>query len=225
MLNRKKEIAAFVFDLDGTLIDSAPGILAAFAASLRETGLTPRVPLDQKLIGPPLTETLMRISGSSDDAVLQRLTDNFKHHYDSAGVAATRAYPGIAALLDQLAAADIPLHIGTNKRLSVTHAILENLGWQNRFVSVYALDMTQPRLPGKAELLTKQLAEQGLAPAQTFYVGDKLEDGHAADANRLAFYYASWGYGELQRKQLDARWNWLAQPSDLCDHLCDLTEF
>jgi phosphoglycolate phosphatase len=215
LLNRTKEIGAFVFDLDGTLIDSAPGILAAFAASLHETGIEPQVTLAHKLIGPPLTETLMRISGSTDAALVQRLADNFKRHYDTAGVAATLAYPGIDAMLDQLVEAGIPMHIGTNKRLSVTHAILENLGWKNRFVSVYALDMTEPRLPGKTQLLTKQIEEQRLAPSQTLYVGDKREDGHAADANKLAFYYASWGYGELEREKLDARWNWLDQPSDL----------
>jgi phosphoglycolate phosphatase len=215
LLTKKEKSAAFVFDLDGTLIDSAPGILDAFAASLRETGIEPQVTLDHKLIGPPLTETLMRISGSSDDGLIQRLSDNFKRHYDTVGIAATRPYPGVDAMLDQLAGAGIPMHIGTNKRFAVTQAILENLGWKDHFVSVYALDMTKPRLPGKTQLLTKQIGEQELAPSTTLYVGDKREDGHAADANKLAFYYASWGYGDLKRSQLDTEWNWLSHPSDL----------
>jgi phosphoglycolate phosphatase len=58
--------------------------------------------------------------------------------------------------------------------------------------------------------------EQQLDPARTIYVGDKREDGQAAEANELAFYYASWGYGGLQREQLDADWGWLSQPQDLC---------
>lgn len=215
MLSRQNKIGAFVFDLDGTLIDSAPNILESFAAALREAGIAPRVHLDSSLIGPPLAETLMRISGSTDPALIRSLSEKFMQHYDSTGVAATRAYPGIVAMLDHFLKAGAILHISTNKRLSVTHAILENLGWQDRFISVYALDMVEPRLPGKTQLLSKQISEQQLDPATTIYIGDKLEDGYAAEANSLTFYYASWGYGDLQRKHMDADWNWLRTPSDL----------
>lgn len=205
-----------IFDFDGTLIDSAPGILNAFADALCETGTHPRVALDSSLIGPPLRETLMRLSGSDDPALLQSLSEHFKHHYDSTGVATTDAYPGIEEMLDAFAATGTVMHISTNKRLSVTHAILARLGWQDRFESVYALDMVEPRLPSKAHLLSKQISEQRLDPSVTLYIGDKFEDGEAAKANGLAFHYASWGYGDLQRAQLGGDWNWLNHPADLC---------
>jgi phosphoglycolate phosphatase len=205
-----------IFDLDGTLIDSAPGILNAFAAALREVDIEPQVSLDSGLIGPPLTEMLIRLSGSDDPVLIQTLSGHFKLHYDSAGVAATDAYPGVDEMLNRFAASGAVMHIGTNKRLSVTQAILARLGWRDHFVSIYALDMVEPRLPGKTQLLSKQLGEQRLDPAATVYVGDKFEDGQAADANGLEFHYASWGYGDLQRAQLDAQWNWLSHPLDLC---------
>jgi phosphoglycolate phosphatase len=205
-----------IFDFDGTLIDSAPGILHAFAEALRETGIEPCKPLDHNLIGPPLTETLRRLSGSNDEALIQSLTESFKRHYDTTGVVTTSAYPGIEAMLDHFAQAGMAMHISTNKRLSVTGAILDHLGWRDRFVSVYALDMIEPRLPGKTQLLTKQLAEQQLDPTSTVYVGDKYEDGEAAEANGLAFHYASWGYGDLRQGQLGIGWNWLHAPADLC---------
>ncbi|MBU1978068.1 MAG: HAD family hydrolase [Gammaproteobacteria bacterium] len=205
-----------VFDFDGTLIDSAPGILNAFADALRETGISSRVALDSRLIGPPLKETLMRLSSSDDPALIQSLSEHFKLHYDSTGVATTDAYPGIEEMLDAFAATGTVMHISTNKRLSVTHAILARLGWQDRFTSVYALDMVEPRLPSKAHLLSKQISEQRLDPSITVYIGDKFEDGEAAKANGLAFHYASWGYGDLQRAQLDDDWNWLSHPADLC---------
>jgi len=214
LLTRKDKTGVFVFDFDGTLIDSAPGILEAFAAALSDAGIVPAVSLDSSLIGPPLAETLARISGSNDSAVIQLLSGKFKRYYDSAGVAATHAYPGVDAMLDRFSATGSVMHISTNKRFSVTQAIIEHLGWNDRFASVYALDMVEPRLPGKAQLLSKQIEEQGLDPARTCYVGDKREDGHAADANGLAFYYASWGYGGLERGQLDSGWNWLNQPAD-----------
>lgn len=208
-----------VFDLDGTLIDSAPAILQAFADTLHESGITPRVSLDSGLIGPPLKETLIRLSGSDDTKLTETMTGRFKHHYDSAGVAATEAYPGIDEMLNEFAKAGAAMHICTNKRISVTHAILARLGWRDRFISVYALDMVEPRLPGKTQLLSKQMVEQQLDPAATIYVGDKLEDGQAAQANGLEFHYASWGYGELLRAQLENDWNWLDHPADLNNKL------
>ncbi|MDP2827499.1 MAG: HAD hydrolase-like protein [Sulfuricellaceae bacterium] len=213
-LTGRNQIFTLVFDLDGTLIDSAPSILDAFAAALHEAGIAAHVPLDSNLIGPPLAETLTRISGSKDAALVRVLAENFKRHYDTAGVISTGAYPGVDEMLDRFAAAGAAMHICTNKRLSVSRAILEHLGWKDRFVSVYALDMVEPRLDGKADLLAKQLDEQKLAPAHVRYIGDKREDGAAADANNLAFYYASWGYGDLVRGKLDTGWKWLSQPSD-----------
>jgi phosphoglycolate phosphatase len=216
MMIEKNQLNTIVFDLDGTLIDSAPSILDAFAAALHETGVEAHVPLDPYLIGPPLAETLIRLSGSNDPGLIQSLSEKFKRYYDSTGIATTRAYPGVQAMLDSFLAAGIVMHISTNKRFSATHSILENLGWNSLFTSVYALDMVEPRLPSKTQLLSKQIMEQQLDPARTIYVGDKREDGQAAEANELAFYYASWGYGGLQREQLDADWGWLSQPQDLC---------
>jgi phosphoglycolate phosphatase len=201
-----------VFDFDGTLIDSAPAILSAFAAALEEKKLTPCVPLDATLIGPPLKETLMRLSGCEDSSVIDSLSSLFKKHYDTQGVLTTRPYPGVDGMLQHFRATGAALHLCTNKRLSVTQAILEHLGWQADFISVYALDMTEPRLPGKAQLLAKQIAEQGLRADRAIYVGDKHEDGLAANANGMPFHYVAWGYGELQREQMEPTWTWVQQP-------------
>ena len=61
-------IRDILFDLDGTLIDSSPGILASFARVLAARGLAPVVALDPSIIGPPLADTLRRISGIGDEA-------------------------------------------------------------------------------------------------------------------------------------------------------------
>ena len=72
-----------LFDLDGTLIDSSPGILASFARVLEANGLAPAVPLEASLIGPPLAVTLRQVSGVRDEALLARLVDAFKADYDA----------------------------------------------------------------------------------------------------------------------------------------------
>jgi phosphoglycolate phosphatase len=204
-----------VFDFDGTLVDSAPAILTAFAAALDDEGRPPCVPLDATLIGPPLKETLMRLSGSNDSGLIERLSALFKQHYDTQGVLTTPAYPGVEDMLRRLRTQGTALHVCTNKRLSVTLAILEQLGWQDAFISVYALDMSEPRLPGKAQLLAKQISEQKLSAEQAIYVGDKREDGLAANANGVPFHYAAWGYGDLQRTQMEATWTWLQHPEQV----------
>lgn len=214
-MNVQGERSNIIFDFDGTLIDSAPGILAAFAATLREADISPCITLDASLIGPPLAEALMRISGSSDASHIQALIEIFKRHYDDAGIQATAAYPGIEDRLDHIAVSGATLHISTNKRLSVTLAILECLGWQNRFASVYALDMVVPRMANKSRLLSKQLSELRLKPEHTCYVGDRTEDGEAAEHNGLSFYFASWGYGDLDPTCLRRGWHWLNEPGDL----------
>ena len=197
------------------MIDSAPAILEGFSFALREAGVEPCTPLGPHLIGPPLTETLMRLSGSDDARLLRLLADKFKDYYDGTGVATTRSYEGVEAMLDSLLQKDAVLHISTNKRYSVTLSIVERLGWTKKFSSIYALDMAEPRLTGKAQLISRQLAGQKIDPAQTIYVGDKSEDGHAADANGLLFYYASWGYGDLLEGHMRTNWSWLKMPNDL----------
>lgn len=215
-MTNKNQFNAIVFDFDGTLIDSAPSILDAFSSALREEGITPQVQLDSSLIGPPLAETLMRLCGSNESRLIQSLSEKFKRHYDVTGVATTNAYPGVESMLERLTTAGSALHICTNKRLSVTRAILERLGWKNMFASVYALDMTEPRITGKRQLLSKQIVEQNIDTSNAIFVGDKQEDGLAAKTNGMNFYYASWGYGDLQHMQLETNWNWLNHPNDLC---------
>lgn len=186
---------AIIFDLDGTLVDSAPGILGAFAHAFSSCGLEPVVPLTPGVIGPPLRDTLRHLAGVADPHVLDRLTAAFKSHYDSAGYLETQPFPGVETMLATLANAGLDLHIATNKRAFPTRRILAHLGWTTLFDRVYALDVFNPPLPDKAGLIARLLVDAGLDAAQCAYVGDRQEDRLAARANRLTFYWAAWGFG------------------------------
>ena len=204
-----------IFDLDGTLVDSAPGIITAFREVLAAHQIEPRVPLDNCLIGPPLAETMARLTGETNTAKLVALAEAFKSAYDGTGVSATPAYPGIDKLLAELQQRQMTLHVATNKRIAPTLAILERLGWTKYFSSVYALDLYQPRLADKAVLLTHLLAEQELTPAACIYIGDKHEDGAAADQNGIAFVAATWGYGDFASTACAAHWQSARSPKHL----------
>ncbi len=204
-----------IFDLDGTLVDSAPAILAGFHAVLRQAELTPVLPLGEHLIGPPLLATLARITGSSDPALLQSLADSFKAYYDTEGIGLTQPYSGVDAALQQLGKKNLHLHLATNKRWLPTQRILDQLAWSPLFSSAYAQDKKQPAYANKTAMLADLLAAENIAPASAAYVGDTPEDGQAAAANGLAFIAVDWGYGNFDNWAGASRWMRISSRSDL----------
>ena len=210
-----------LFDLDGTLIDSAPAILASFREAFAQTGVAPVLSIDESIIGPPLTETLQLLSGSTDSALIGQLTEAFKASYDSEGYKATADYAGVGKLLAELAGAGLQLSIATNKRIHPTRLILEHLGWLDHFRHIYALDLFTPRLSDKAAMIARLLTDQGIAKDQAIYIGDRSEDGESADANGLPFIAATWGYGSLTPAEMRAGWRVAAEPTALGTMLLD----
>lgn len=204
-----------LFDLDGTLIDSAPAILASFREAFVQTGIAPVRAIDESVIGPPLPETLQLLSGSDDPAQIGQLAEAFKASYDSDGYKATAAYAGVDELLADLANAGLTLSIATNKRIHPTRLILDHLGWGGYFAHVYALDLFTPRLPNKAAMIARLLADQNIGREQAIYIGDRSEDGESADTNGLPFIAVTWGYGSLTAGEMRAGWRAEAKPEAL----------
>jgi phosphoglycolate phosphatase len=213
-----------IFDLDGTLIDSAPAILEGFGAVLGRAGLTPTVPLSKTLIGPPLLETLSRITASSDPEFLRTLANAFKAYYDDEGLLLTEPYREIDATLRHLKAQGLRLHLATNKRWRPTERILKLLGWDLIFDSAYAQDKASTPYVGKATMLRSQIAEQGIEPQSSVYIGDTAEDGFAAEANGLFFAAVDWGYGNFDAWPGVARWTRFTSPAALLG-LLDIPEY
>jgi phosphoglycolate phosphatase len=207
---------ALIFDLDGTLIDSAPSILSSLAMVLDEAGVAARVPFSSSLIGPPLQETLSTLTGVEDPQVIRTYVESFKRHYDGGGYKQTQVYNGIAELLTALHSGGFELHLATNKRNAPTRLILDHFGWSSLFQSVYALDMYDSRLSDKGALLKHLLEERALRPADALYIGDKTEDGLAAEQNGLEFVGVRWGYGDFDAA---CKWAVLDAPASLLKRL------
>ena len=209
--------AHVLFDLDGTLIDSAPAILASYRDAFAAAGREPVVPIDTSIVGPPLLETLQRLAGTTDTQVIEPLAAGFKASYDTTGYRQTAAYEGVGEMLQRLTDAGCTLSIATNKRLLPTRLILAHLGWADHFATVYALDLFEPRLPHKAAMIARLMQDRAIARDQAVYVGDRSEDGESADANRLPFIAATWGYGSLSRAEMAPHWHAVASPAALAD--------
>lgn len=189
-----RTITDVIFDLDGTLIDSAPSILACFARTLAASGIEPALPLTPSLIGPPLREALFNLSGVDDEARMASMIGDFKLHYDLGGYKETVIFPGVDAMLRELHGLGLRLHIATNKRLRPTELILSHFGWREFFSAVYASDSRTPTFAGKGEMLSELLRDEHIAPSAAVYIGDRQDDRAAAEANDLGFIAAAWGY-------------------------------
>lgn len=189
------KLRSVIFDLDGTLIDSAPSILASMQAAFDEVGIRPSRPLSHDLIGPPLSQTLASIVDKAQKQRLPELIEHFKNHYDEAGYRNTSAYTGVQDMLQQLHAKNLNLYIATNKRILPTRKIVNHLEWTKYFSGIYALDYITPALKNKTALLKHLQHEIPDETSNWLYVGDRLEDAAAAQQNGVLFTLATWGYG------------------------------
>jgi len=190
-------IDAIIFDLDGTLVDSADGILLSFAGAFRVCGRATERELNDEVIGSPLVPTLELLSGTDDNEVIEPLKAAFIDYYDKTGYQETKVYDGVSEMLRRLKKSTIPIFIATNKRKIPTDKIVGKLNWGEYFEAVYALDSLQPPASTKGVLIKHILLTHQLQPSRTIYVGDREDDSVAATEAGVQFYRATWGYGGL----------------------------
>lgn len=188
-------IRTVIFDLDGTLVDSAPSICDSLREALAKRHVTPIVEVDASLVGPPLMQTLHRASGIDDPLELEMLAAAFRDHYDNVACLSCQPFPGIRALLESLEGLGLDMAIATNKRILPARNILDRLGLSRFFTRIASLDAYTPALPDKGALLATILRQTGSQAAATCYVGDTQGDRIAAEVNGLHFAFAGWGYG------------------------------
>ncbi len=188
---------AIIFDLDGTLIDSASSILTAFSYVFKLNDLQPLKQITSDVIGPPLMQTLIMLSGVNDEKKLLQMAKQFKEYYDLEACLLCHPFDDVDEGLKKLVKANFGLHISTNKRLIPTRKILKYLAWDNFFTSVYTLDKNVVPFMSKSEMINRQIKDLDLSIDRAIYVGDRLEDLEAAQNNQINFIGVSWGYGEF----------------------------
>lgn len=192
-------MSAIVFDLDGTLVDSAPDIRAIANTVLTEHDLPPlSMAQTRQFIGNGAGRFVARMmvaSGLAPDApggaeTQARMLARFMALYETV-FHETAPYPGAVAALDTLAARGYRLGICTNKPAHATRALLDHLGLLDRFDTVIAGDTLPVKKPDPAPL---DAAFAALGGAALLYVGDSEVDAQTAQAAGLHFALFTEGY-------------------------------
>jgi phosphoglycolate phosphatase len=205
---------AILFDLDGTLIDSLPGIEYAVDCALSELGLPPRICSLRPMIGPPIRAIFARLLGpAASNEMLSGLEAVFRRVYDGSAWRKTVVHANAIQTLSALRDAGIGLHLVTNKPQLGTNLILEEFGLSPYFSRVLSRDSRMPPFESKAAMLTYLISMENLSAKDCLYVGDTPEDYHAGTEAGIPVVLVLLGYGDVNTEL----------PPSSCKTLTDLT--
>lgn len=210
-----RDFRNIIFDLDGTLVDSFPGIVESMrhAVSLVDPALDIS---DLKThIGPPLPTMLSRMWPDLAEEVRARVLAEFRSDYNSRGYLFSVAYTGIPEALDQFRSSGATLFVLTNKPKAPTGKILSHLGLEAHFKEILSPDSRTPPLLTKSEGALHLVKTHGLVANETLLVGDSPDDLKAARAAGFGFLEASYGYGNFDEIVTEEAWLRLKSPADL----------
>ena len=161
-----------IFDLDGTLVDSLPGIEYAIGSALRERNF-PALTCDlRRLIGPPIRNILKTVTGETDPEALDALEAAFRVAYDSDGWAKTVLQPGAKETLGWIAESGARNYVVTNKPRRPAASITERLGLPGLVSEMVSPDSASPPYRSKAEMI-QRLMRGGRRPRGEFAGGGR----------------------------------------------------
>lgn len=182
-----------IFDLDGTLTDSAAGIVASFRHALEQIGApVPDGDLAARLVGPPMHHTLaaMGLGAQTEAAVAAYRAD-----YTSRGWQMNTMFDGVPALLADLQAAGIRLAVATSKVEPTARRILEHFGLDGYFEVVAGASVDGVRA-AKSDVVAHALDQLAPLPDRVLMVGDRRHDVDGAAAHGIDTVLVGWGYGQ-----------------------------
>jgi phosphoglycolate phosphatase len=187
-----------IFDLDGTLTDSAEGIVASFLHALSHIGApVPEGDLAAQIVGPPMDDTFraMELGEYADEAIAA-----FRAEYGTRGWAMNTLFDGIAALLGDLRAAGVRLAVATSKLEPTARRVLAHFGLEQHFEVVAGASPDGSRKT-KEEVLAHALNQLQPLPERVLMVGDRSHDVDGAAAHGIDTVVVGWGYGQADFTQ------------------------
>jgi phosphoglycolate phosphatase len=202
-----------LLDLDGTLIDPAPGILRCCRQALEALGCPALPEADLRwVIGPPLRESLARLlDGRADPEEAVRL---YRARYGETGLFEAAVYPGVIDALAALRARGLALLLCTSKARPFAERIVEHFRLAPFLAGVYGAEL-DGRLDDKGDLIAHLLAAEGLRPEAVRMVGDREHDMRAAARHGIPGIGVLWGYGDATELRAAGARTLIASPDEL----------
>jgi phosphoglycolate phosphatase len=190
-----------LFDLDGTLTDSAQGIVSSFKHALGKVGaVVPDGDLASRIVGPPMHHTLREMGlGDDVDAAIAA----YRADYSTRGWALNRLFDGIAPLLADLRASGVRLAVATSKAEPTARRILARFGLDGHFEVIAGASVDGSRAT-KSEVVAHALAQLRPLPERVLMVGDRSHDVEGAAEHGIETIVVSWGYGRADFDGPDA---------------------
>jgi phosphoglycolate phosphatase len=189
--------SAILFDLDGTITDSAPAIMNSLARTFALLGRP--VPSDAELlayVGPPLLAGFRDFAKMTHEESLEALAV-YRADYQGEASLDTAVYPGIAGLLERIHQAGIPLALATSKPETNAIRILEFFELAQYFTVMVGASEDETRSE-KTDIVAealRRLDELGVDVSSPVMVGDRFYDAEGAVANGIPAILVEWGYG------------------------------
>ncbi len=203
------------FDLDGTLTDSRVGIVRCIAYALERMNVAPP-PAEslERYIGPSLYDSFAELLPAADRPSVEQAVAHYRDRYTDTGIFENRLYDGIAAVLEQLAAAGHTLLIVTTKPTVFARRIAGHFGLAGHFRDIVGANLDGSR-SAKAELIGHALSSHLLHPRDCVMIGDRRDDMVGARAAGVAAVGVLWGFGSEEELESAGAEALCARPVDL----------
>ncbi len=195
-----------VFDLDGTLADTAPDLTAALNHAMAEMN-RPAIPAEdvRHMVGHGVRALLRKglaATGEVSEALVDQGFPLFVGYYEDHIADHSRPFPGVEESLAALEADGVRIAVCTNKLEGLTHRLLKALGWEGRFAAVVGGDTLEVRKPDPAPLFEAIARAGGRGPAA--FVGDSITDTDTAKAAEIPCVALSFGFSDRPPAELGA---------------------
>ena len=206
-------LSTILLDLDGTLVDPAPGIVGSFRHALDALG-RPAEPADDLLwvIGPPIRETFAAVLG--DQEGVENGVRLYRERYGAWGLFEAAVYDGVPTALSELRANGLNLLVCTSKAAVFARRVVDHFGLSDWLSGVYGPDL-DGRFDDKGDLIAHILSVEGLASDQVLMVGDRKHDVLAAARHGIPSIGVLWGYGAEEELRAAGVGTLIAHPSEL----------
>ncbi len=210
-----KKLNAVLFDLDGTLIDSAPGIYASFEYTFQQYGVNvPRSEL-QAFLGPPLRESFLKKLPKEE---VEQAVEMYRGHYAEVSAALTTPYEGVETMLQQLRRAGYTICLATSKVRYAAQQILQELNLTQYFDYIGGASEDES-MDTKTAVIRHVLSQPCMVGKTAVMVGDRDNDMQGAADCGLPSVGVQYGYAKTGELEAFAPIHMVQAPNELCSWL------